>query len=259
MNPREEIAHLTEVLERANHQYYVLDAPDDGGLSNMTGCCGGWRSWRPRIRSWPRRSRPTRRVGGEALSKFEKVEHAVPLESLQDVFSPDEVREFDAPGARERAGRRLQRRAEGRRPFRCAGICGRRVRPRRNARRRPHRRGRDGESQDDPLHSRCSWTARRARLIVRGEVFMPRAVFAQLNESARGGGQAAVCQSAQCRSGQPAPARSRRWRRSGGWTFSIFNLQLAEGRGVHVAHRDAGIPAGAALPCYPAHALHHGG
>ena len=38
---------------------------------------------------------PTRRVGGEALSKFEKVEHAVPLESLQDVFSPDEVREFD--------------------------------------------------------------------------------------------------------------------------------------------------------------------
>ena len=33
MNPREEIAHLTEVLERANHQYYVLDAPemDDRG------------------------------------------------------------------------------------------------------------------------------------------------------------------------------------------------------------------------------------
>ena len=28
MNPREEIAHLTEVLERANHQYYVLDAPE---------------------------------------------------------------------------------------------------------------------------------------------------------------------------------------------------------------------------------------
>ena len=28
MNPREEIAHLTEVLERANHQYYVIDAPE---------------------------------------------------------------------------------------------------------------------------------------------------------------------------------------------------------------------------------------
>ena len=61
MNPREEIAHLTEVLERANHQYYVLDAPE---MEDMTGCCGGWRSWRPRIRSWHRRSRP--RAGSAA-------------------------------------------------------------------------------------------------------------------------------------------------------------------------------------------------
>ena len=38
---------------------------------------------------------PTRRVGGEALSQFEKVRHEVPLESLQDVFSYDELREFD--------------------------------------------------------------------------------------------------------------------------------------------------------------------
>ena len=28
MNPREEIAHLTEVLERANQQYNELDAPE---------------------------------------------------------------------------------------------------------------------------------------------------------------------------------------------------------------------------------------
>ena len=30
---------------------------------------------------------PTKRIGGEAVSAFQKVRHAVPLESLQDVFS----------------------------------------------------------------------------------------------------------------------------------------------------------------------------
>ena len=37
---------------------------------------------------------PTQRVGGEALTKFEKVTHPVALMSLQDVFSPEELREF---------------------------------------------------------------------------------------------------------------------------------------------------------------------
>ncbi|MBQ8288950.1 MAG: NAD-dependent DNA ligase LigA, partial [Clostridia bacterium] len=37
---------------------------------------------------------PTRRVGGAALSKFEKITHTVPLKSLTDVFSYDELRAF---------------------------------------------------------------------------------------------------------------------------------------------------------------------
>ncbi len=39
---------------------------------------------------------PTQRVGGSAAGMFEPVVHAVPLESLQDAFSFDEVRAFDA-------------------------------------------------------------------------------------------------------------------------------------------------------------------
>ena len=54
MNPREEIAHLTEVLERANHQYYVLDAPE----------MEDYEYDRLLRRSWPRRSRP--RAGSAA-------------------------------------------------------------------------------------------------------------------------------------------------------------------------------------------------
>lgn len=37
---------------------------------------------------------PTQRVGGEAVNLFDEVRHEVPMESLQDVFSVDEVAEF---------------------------------------------------------------------------------------------------------------------------------------------------------------------
>lgn len=37
---------------------------------------------------------PTQRVGGEAVSQFEKVAHSVQMGSIQDVFSFDEVRRF---------------------------------------------------------------------------------------------------------------------------------------------------------------------
>ena len=38
---------------------------------------------------------PTVRVGGEAAEKFSPVEHIVPMESLHDSFSHDEIRDFD--------------------------------------------------------------------------------------------------------------------------------------------------------------------
>ena len=43
-----------------------------------------------------REDSPTQRVGASIKKGFEKVTHEVPLQSLQDVFSFEEVREFDA-------------------------------------------------------------------------------------------------------------------------------------------------------------------
>ena len=37
---------------------------------------------------------PTRRVGGAVLDKFEKVTHSVPMGSLTDVFSYEELDEY---------------------------------------------------------------------------------------------------------------------------------------------------------------------
>ena len=42
-----------------------------------------------------RKDSPTQRVGASIKKGFEKVTHEVPLQSLQDVFSFEEVRDFD--------------------------------------------------------------------------------------------------------------------------------------------------------------------
>ncbi len=181
MNPREEIAHLTEVLERANHQYYVLDAPEmeDYEYDRLLRRLEELETAHPELAS---PLSPTRRVGGEALSKFEKVEHAVPLESLQDVFSPDEVREFDGR-VRESvpdAVYSVEPKVDGL-SVALEYVDGAFVR---GATRGDGRIGEDVTEnlktiRSIPMHL----DGAPHRLIVRGEVFMPRAVFAQLNEA----------------------------------------------------------------------------
>lgn len=95
MEPKERIEQLTRELERHNHLYYVLDRPEiadyeyDAMLRELEELEAAY----PELAS---PLSPTRRVGGEPLSQFDKVTHAVPLESLQDVFSFEELREFDA-------------------------------------------------------------------------------------------------------------------------------------------------------------------
>ena len=95
MDPKQEIEQLTRELEYHNRQYYVLDDPkiDDYTYDHMLRRLEDLEKEYPQYAS---PTSPTRRVGGEAISAFQKVQHVVPLESLQDVFSLDELREFDA-------------------------------------------------------------------------------------------------------------------------------------------------------------------
>lgn len=93
MDPRERIEELTRILVDANYRYYVLDDPKlpDFEYDRLL------RELEELERDYPafaKKDSPTKRVGGEALSKFEKVLHPVPLMSLQDVFSLEELNEF---------------------------------------------------------------------------------------------------------------------------------------------------------------------
>lgn len=93
MKPKERIKWLTSVLNEANYRYYVLDNPSmhDFEYDKLL------RELEDLEREFPHLAKedsPTKRVGGQALSKFEKVIHPVPLMSLQDVFSMDELEDF---------------------------------------------------------------------------------------------------------------------------------------------------------------------
>lgn len=93
MEPRQRVAELTRVLNEANYRYYVMDDPvlQDFEYDRLLRELEDLESTYPELRS---DHSPTQRVGGTALSKFEKVTHQVPLMSLQDVFSLDELKTF---------------------------------------------------------------------------------------------------------------------------------------------------------------------
>ncbi|OHA58209.1 MAG: hypothetical protein A2571_03025 [Candidatus Vogelbacteria bacterium RIFOXYD1_FULL_44_32] len=88
------VAKLRQLVERHNHQYYVLDQPEitdtayDSLLNELMGL----------EQKWPELitpDSPTQRVGGEPLAKFTKVKHTVAQWSFADAFTVADIRDFD--------------------------------------------------------------------------------------------------------------------------------------------------------------------
>ena len=93
MDARERIAELTRILKEANYRYYVLDDPkmQDFEYDMLLRELEDLEKAHPEL-VLP--DSPTQRVGGEALNLFAEYVHPVPLMSLQDVFSMEELNEF---------------------------------------------------------------------------------------------------------------------------------------------------------------------
>ncbi len=87
-----EIETLVKAINEHNYRYYVLDAPVvsdeeyDRLFRRLKEIEEGYGYVLP--------DSPTRRVGAPPLDKFVKVRHTEPMLSLDNAFSPDEVREF---------------------------------------------------------------------------------------------------------------------------------------------------------------------
>ena len=93
MDVQKEIEKLRRELEYHSRLYYVEDAPviSDYEFDMLMNRLKELEAEHPELVT---PDSPTQRVGGQALSKFEQVRHQVPLESLTDVFSLDELYAF---------------------------------------------------------------------------------------------------------------------------------------------------------------------
>lgn len=91
---RDRVQALREELARHAHAYYVLDQPTipDAEYDRLFRELQGLEHDHPECVT---PDSPTQRVGGEALSAFEQVTHAVPMLSLGNAFEDDDVVAFD--------------------------------------------------------------------------------------------------------------------------------------------------------------------
>lgn len=90
----ERVEELRKLIEHHNYMYYVMDNPEisDAEFDALMQELKALEVQYPELVT---PDSPTQRVGGEASSQFEPVVHTVPLLSLNDVFSEGELRDFD--------------------------------------------------------------------------------------------------------------------------------------------------------------------
>ena len=88
------IQELTEIINKANHDYYTLDNPTitdqeyDRYMEEL-------QRLEEEYPQYKKIDSPTQRVGSEVISEFKKVTHEIPMLSLGDIFNEDEIIEFD--------------------------------------------------------------------------------------------------------------------------------------------------------------------
>lgn len=226
MNFKERVDELVELLNAANYRYYVLDDPQmlDFEYDRLLRELEELEDAHP---EFVRGDSPTMRVGGEALSKFEKVQHPVPLMSLQDVFSVGELDDFvekirqsypDTAFAVEPKVDGLSVALEYENGVFLRGAT--------------RGDGVVGEDVTENLRTIKSIPIRLenapGHLIVRGEVFMPKKSFEQLNQRQEEEGKPLFANPRNAAAGSlrqldPKIAAKR------GLDILVFNVQLADG------------------------------
>ena len=93
-NIKNRVLELTKILNEANYNYYVKDDPTitdqeyDKYLRELE-------ELESKYPEFSYDDSPTKRVGGEVIDSFSKVNHVIPMMSLSDVFSESEVVNFD--------------------------------------------------------------------------------------------------------------------------------------------------------------------
>ena len=220
------IESLRQELVQAGYEYYVQDAPtmSDYDYDRKLRQLEELEARHPEAVT---PDSPTQRVGGEALTAFEQVRHAVALESLQDVFDFEEVAAFDnrVRSAVPEVEYVVEPKVDG---LSVAleyenGVF---------VRGATRGDGQVGEDVTENLRTIRSipmtLPEKLPRLIVRGEVYMPKKVFHALNEEREKRGENLFANPRNAAAGSlrqldPKIAAARKL------DIAVFNVQLAEG------------------------------
>jgi len=221
-----EIEALRRELTQAGYEYYVLDKPtmSDYDYDHKLRRLEELEAAHPEAVT---PDSPTQRVGGEALEAFTQVAHRMPLESLQDVFDFEELEAFDqrVRGVAPDAEYVVEPKVDG---LSVAleyedGLL---------IRGATRGDGQVGEDVTENLRTIKSIPLRipdaPARLIVRGEVYMPKKVFHTLNEERERRGEPLFANPRNAAAGSlrqldPKVAAARKL------DIAVFNIQFAEG------------------------------
>ncbi len=182
MSIEKEILELRKEIEEHNRNYYVLDNPtiSDYDYDILLHKLIRLEEEHPEFAD---DNSPTKRVGGAALKEFEQVVHEIPMQSLGDVFSREEILDFDKRVAQGLEGQPYEYVAE----MKIDGLSvsleyenGRFVKGSTRG------DGVVGENITENLKTIKSiplvLPEDVERLEVRGEVYMPKASFEALNE-----------------------------------------------------------------------------
>lgn len=228
MDEKLEIKQLCEELNEAGYKYYVMDAPtmSDYDYDHKLRRLEELEAAHPELVT---SDSPTQRVGGKAADGFTEVVHEAPLESLQDVFSTEELLEF---------GQRVHDGLDGDVEFdvepKVDGLSmALEYRDGVFVRGATRGDGRVGEDVTENLKTIRSIPLKLPdalpHLIVRGEVFMPKKVFEVLNEERELNGEALFANPRNAAAGSmrqldPKIAAERKL------DIVVFNIQLCEGR-----------------------------
>lgn len=227
-NAEKRLDFLYAELERLANAYYNQDAP----LVTDAEYDGLMRELQALERAWPDLARPdspTERVGGKRDEKFSPVRHEVPLLSLGNTFSGDELREFAARC--ERAAEReltyaLEPKIDGLTiALEYAG--GSLV--------QAATRG-DGAVGENVLENvlTIGGLPQRidfdGRLLVRGEVYMPKAAFVELNELREADGDSTFANPRNAAAGslRQLDAKVTAGRKLAVWLYDILLIEGAE-------------------------------
>ncbi|TLS36030.1 NAD-dependent DNA ligase LigA [Pseudalkalibacillus caeni] len=185
---QERIKELSEVLQKYNYEYHVLDNPSvpDAEYDRLMKELIELEEQYPELR---KPDSPTQRVGGPPIDAFRKVEHNIPMLSLGNAFGEQDLRDFDRR-IRDRIGDAFSYVCELKIDGLAVSLTYENGVFVRGATRGDGTVGEDITENLKTVRSIPLRLSEEVNLEVRGEAFMPKKSFEALNESREQNGEA---------------------------------------------------------------------